>query len=151
MELYQLYSSLSPEYNKFGSAKEIWQHVQAIGYDGPTKLVDGYPLPAGEDFKVEGAYIKRTSSLRITHALWAKIDQFVNSESHPEYSNRIQVIEAGIMALEAAQAFGKIYATTNQGVEEFEDVIACIARLPLFEDLGVDPVMARKEELLPKK
>ncbi|MEL7531344.1 MAG: hypothetical protein AAFN10_08560 [Bacteroidota bacterium] len=151
MNLYQLYSSNFPAYNKFGTPKEIHAHVQALGYEGETKLVDGYPLPSGKDFKVEESYIKRTSSVRASHSLWARIDEFVGDEGQPDLNNRIQVLEKGIKALEAIKAFGKIYASTQNGVEEFKDILACIARLPLYEDMGVEPVISREKAKLGMK
>jgi hypothetical protein len=148
MKLFQLYSSKNPEYNKFGTAKEIWEHVQALGYSGKTQLCEGYPLPASGDFKIEESYIKRTSSVRASHHMWARIDTFVEDDNYPDLSNRVQVIEAGIQALEIVRAYGKIFATTEQGVQEFDNILECIGMLPLFEDQQFEPVISREKNLL---
>lgn len=150
MNLYQLVNNKDPRFNKFGSAQEIWQHVQELGYDGKTRIVDGYPLPDQPDFLIEDSYIKRASSFRLSHQLWNDMDKLIADPGLPEVTNRVEAIEYALKVLLNVQEFGSVYATTPQGVQYFSNISECISMSPFFDFHKHQPVISRDKTLLDK-
>ncbi|MDX2247810.1 MAG: hypothetical protein SF052_13580 [Bacteroidia bacterium] len=148
MNLYQLVNNKDPRFNKFGTAQEIWQHVQETGYEGKTRIVDGYPLPDQPDFLIEESYIKRASSFRLSHQLWNDMDRLIVDPSLPEVTNRVEAIEYALKVLLAVKDFGKVYAITPQGIQEYSNISECISLSPFFGFHNHEPVISRDKSLL---
>ncbi|MEZ4774296.1 MAG: hypothetical protein R3D00_14015 [Bacteroidia bacterium] len=150
MNLYQLVNNKDPRFNKFGTAQEIWQHVQELGYDGKMRIVDGYPLPDQPDFLIEDSYIKRASSFRLSHQLWNDMDKLIADQGLPEVTNRVEAIEYALKVLMSVQEFGPVYAITPEGIQSFSNISECISLSPFFEFHKHETVISRDKSLLDK-
>ncbi|MEZ4827422.1 MAG: hypothetical protein R3C61_14250 [Bacteroidia bacterium] len=150
MNLYQLVNNKEPRFNKFGTAQEIWQHVQEQAYSGKTRIVDGYPLPDQPDFIIEDSYIKRASSFRLSHQLWNDMDKLISDPTLPEVSNRVEAIEYALKVLLSVKEFGEVYATTPEGVQRFANISECISLAPFFRFHNHEPLISRDKSLLDK-
>ncbi len=149
MNLYQLRGP-DEKWDIFGTVKEIYHHVQKLNYKGPTQTVEGIPLPAGDGFIIEESYIKRSSSMRLSHAQWNEIDKYVQDPNYPRLNSRVDVMAYALETLRAVSNFGEVYARTHQGVEGFKDIKEVIEKLPFYEMHGVLPVISKEKEVLKK-
>ena len=148
MNTYQLISE-DDRYHKFGTAKEIFEHIEASGYKGATMNVDGYPLPMGEGFVIERSHIKRATSLRFSHEVWDKVDKMLaHLRGDPTVKTRIDVILRGIRLLELVHRFGPVHATTPGGIRDFKDIEEVIGQFAYFEDNDFQPLISQNEEKL---
>ncbi|MEM7371455.1 MAG: hypothetical protein AAF587_22765 [Bacteroidota bacterium] len=149
MNTYQLISE-NTAYNKFGTAKEIWEHVRTLGYEGDTTLVDGFPLPSGKGFSIENSHFKRSTSLRVSHAVWAKVDGLLQDLNDPKLKTRVDVILRAIDLLEDVQRFGKVYATTPDGTQAFKSLREVIGMYAYFDNFDFQPTISQNKENLPE-
>ncbi|MEO0895449.1 MAG: hypothetical protein AAFY71_03445 [Bacteroidota bacterium] len=147
MNLYQLRGP-EEKWDIFGTVKEIYHHVDKLGYEGPTQTIEGIPLPSGEGFVIEESYIKRSSSMRLSHAQWHEIDQYVHDPKFPRLNSRVDVMAYALETLRAVATFGEVFALTHKGVESFRDVKDVIEKLPFYEMHDTTPIIAKDKDSL---
>ena len=135
-----------PELTKYGTAKEIWQYAKEISYKGDTSVVDGYPLPKGEDVSLEKSHEKKTGAVRITHKSWFQIEEAMKDKT--KFKTQASVIEHGLKALKIAEAFGPVFATTPEGIKEFPSLIELMILKPYFDAVGFVPVISQEKGTL---
>ncbi|MEL6255853.1 MAG: hypothetical protein AAFR87_27865 [Bacteroidota bacterium] len=135
-----------PEIRTYGTAPEIWEYCQEIAYRGETRVVDGYPLPSGENISLEKALEKKTGAIRITHKSWHQIEEAMKDKD--KFKTQASVIEYGLKALKIAEAFGPVYASTPEGIKEFPSLIELMILKPYFDAVGFVPVISQQKEAL---
>ena len=134
------------ELTKYGTAKEIWEYSKEISYKGETNVVDGYPLPCGEEVSLEKAHEKKTGAVRITHKSWFHIEKAIKDKDN--FKTQASVIEHGLKALKIAEAFGPVYATTPEGIKEFPSLIELMILKPYFDAVGFVPIISQSKGYL---
>lgn len=146
MKKYQLFSKSKPKLNKYGSAREIWEHAKKAGYSGKTVIKDGYELPIGGDIILESDYIKKPNSLRMSHRLWHLLDQI--TEENETLSSRVDAISHLFETYMGIQAIGPVSIKTAEGEREFPSLLDVIQRRQFFEDQGLESLIINfpKEE-----
>lgn len=143
MSTYLLKSKSQANLNKYGTAKEIWQHTTEQGYSGETQVVDGYPLPDGEDISLAKGSVKKAGALRMQIEYWQLIDEFKGGKAR--LKSQADVVGYGLQALQIARDFGPVYATTPEGIKKFDSVIEFMILKPYFETVGFVPVICADE------
>lgn len=141
MITYILKTKTTPELNCYGTAEEIWKHTSSLGYEGPTKALDGFPVPSGDGIRIEKAESRKAGTVRLRNRYWHQIESIQKSDDN--LSSQGAVIEYGVRALKASRDFGKIYATTPEGIKEFKSVLELMMLSPYFDAVGFNPVIGR--------
>lgn len=136
MKKYQLLSKSRPDLNKYGTARQIWEHCKEVGYTGKTILKDGYELPIGGDIVLEGDYVKKPNSLRMSHRLWHLLDEITLKDE--TISNRVEAISHLFEVYMGIQEIGPATIKTAEEEKEFPSLLDVIRRRQFFEDQGLD-------------
>lgn len=146
MTNYFLKDKSDPSLNYFGTAAEIWKHIQEKGYEGETQSIDGYPLPAGQGISVEEGEDKRTGAISLKAKYWYKIDEM--QRESPKFKSQGSIIEDGLKCLDLAHKFGPIYASTPEGIKKFNSLIELMIMKPYLDAVGFRPVICQDEEMI---
>lgn len=150
MKKYQLISKSRPELTKYGSAREIYEHAKKLGYKGKVVIKDGYELPIGGDIVLEGDYVKKPNSLRMSHRLWHLLDQI--TEKDETISNRVEAIGHLFEVYMGIQDIGPALIKTAEGEREFASLLDIVRRRQFFEDQGLESITVsfKKQEKAPE-
>ena len=144
MKKYKLVSEKNPQLNAYGTAREIWEHVQKMGYKGKTVLKDGYQLPWGKGITLEADHVRKQNSVRMSHKMWNILDEL--TEENEIINNRVSALEYVLEVFDNLRSFRKVSVKTKGETIEFDSLIDVVQRRQFFLDEGIESIQIHLEE-----